>query len=58
MIWSALIPKMNAFFRAVEPGRQVGDRVDILRGVAPGERVATTALSRLYDGARVELAAE
>ena len=44
--------------RAVEPGRQVGDRVDILRGVAPGERVATTALSRLYDGARVELAAE
>lgn len=44
--------------RAVEPGRQVGDRVDILRGVVPGERVATTALSRLYDGARVELAAE
>lgn len=41
--------------RAVEVGRQVGDRVDILRGVAPGERVAVTALSKLYDGALVEI---
>ena len=41
--------------RAVEVGRQVGDRVDILRGVTPGERVAVTALSKLYDGAPVEI---
>ncbi|WP_418990893.1 efflux RND transporter periplasmic adaptor subunit [Alistipes sp.] len=41
--------------RSVEVGRQVGNRVDILSGVAPGERVATTALSKLYDGAPVEI---
>lgn len=44
--------------RSVEVGRQVGDRVDILRGVEPGERVATTAFSRLFDGARVEIQPE
>ncbi len=41
--------------RAVEVGRQVGNRMDILRGVEPGEQVAVTALSKLYDGARVEI---
>lgn len=41
--------------RSVEVGRQVGDRVDILRGVASGEQVAVTALSKLFDGARVEI---
>jgi len=41
--------------RRVETGRRIGDRVDILSGVEPGERVATTALSKLYDGARVEI---
>ena len=44
--------------RSVEVGRQVGDRVDILRGVAPGEQVAITALSKLYDGAPVEVKQE
>ena len=44
--------------RRVEIGRQVGDRVDILSGVAPGEQVAVTALSKLYDGAKVELKSE
>lgn len=44
--------------RSVEVGRQVGDRVDILQGVAPGEQVAVTALSKLYDGARVEVSRE
>lgn len=34
--------------RRVEVGRQVGDRVDILSGVAPGERVAVTALSKAF----------
>lgn len=41
--------------RSVEVGRQIGDRVDILRGVASGEQVAVTALSKLFDGARVEI---
>ena len=41
--------------RRVDVGRQVGDRVDILSGVAPGERVAVTALSKLFDGAKVEV---
>ena len=38
--------------RAVKLGRQVGDRIDILSGVEPGEQVAVTALSKLYDGAK------
>ena len=41
--------------RSVEVGRQVGDRMDILRGVEPGEEVATTALSKLFDGAKVDV---
>ena len=44
--------------RSVEVGRQVGDRVDILRGVQAGEQVAITALSKLYDGAPVEVKQE
>lgn len=44
--------------RSVEVGRQVGDRVDILRGVQAGEQVAVTALSKLYDGAPVEVKQE
>lgn len=44
--------------RRVEVGRQVGDRVDILSGVEPGEQVAVTALSKLFDGARVEVKQE
>ena len=44
--------------RSVEVGRQVGDRVDILRGVGAGEQVAVTALSKLFDGARVEVKQE
>lgn len=43
--------------RSVAPGRQVGNRIDVLSGVAPGEQVATTALSRLFDGAKVEVKA-
>lgn len=44
--------------RRVEVGRQVGDRVDILSGVKPGEQVAVTALSKLFDGAQVEVKEE
>lgn len=41
--------------RPVEVGRQAGDRVDILRGVQTGERVAVTAFAKLYDGAKVTI---
>jgi RND family efflux transporter MFP subunit len=39
--------------RVVTPGRQIGDRVDVLEGVAPGEYVVTTSFSRLSDGAQI-----
>ncbi len=39
--------------RAVKLGRQIGDRIDVLSGVEAGEQVAVTALSKLYDGAKV-----
>lgn len=39
--------------RAVKLGRQVGGSIDVLSGVEPGEQVAVTALSKLYDGAKV-----
>ena len=41
--------------RSVKVGRQVGDRVDILSGVEAGEPVAVTALSKLFDGAKVDI---
>jgi len=41
--------------RSVKVGRQIGDKVDILSGVAAGEEVAVTALSRLGDGVQVEV---
>lgn len=41
--------------RAVKVGRQVGNDVDILSGLKPGEQVAITALSRLSDGTPVEV---
>ncbi|MFB3923302.1 MAG: efflux RND transporter periplasmic adaptor subunit [Terriglobia bacterium] len=41
-------------YRLVKTGRQFGDRAEILSGLAENERVATTQLDRLGDGARVE----
>ena len=41
--------------RSVQMGRQVEDRIDILSGVSAGEVVATTALTKLSDGAKIEL---
>ena len=41
--------------RSGKVGRQVGDRVDILSGVEAGEPVAVTALSKLFDGAKVDI---
>ena len=41
--------------RSVKVGRQVGDRVDILSGIEAGETVAVTELSKLFDGAKVDI---
>lgn len=41
--------------RSVKVGRQVGSNVDILSGVEAGEEVAVTGLSKLTDGAEVEV---
>lgn len=41
--------------RSVKVGRQIGGEVDILSGVAAGEEVAVTAISRLDDGVEVEV---
>ena len=44
-----------ASYRKVLTGRLVGDEYEVLAGVEPGEQVAMTALTRLSDGARIEI---
>ncbi|MEG2365638.1 MAG: efflux RND transporter periplasmic adaptor subunit [Alistipes sp.] len=41
--------------RSIKLGRQVGSMIDILSGVAVGEQVAITGLSKLSDGIAVEV---
>jgi multidrug efflux pump subunit AcrA (membrane-fusion protein) len=41
-------------YRLVKTGKDLGDRVEILSGLAAGERVATSQTDRLRDGLRVE----
>ena len=43
--------------RSVRLGRKQDGMVEIVGGVRPGEQVATSSLGRLYDGARVTVAA-
>ncbi len=40
--------------RTVNPGRQIGQEIDILSGVQAGEAVAVTSFSRIADGTEVE----
>jgi RND family efflux transporter MFP subunit len=40
-------------FRLVRTGRPFEDRIEILSGLDPGERIVVTGLERLRDGARV-----
>lgn len=40
----------HAELRLVQVGRELGDRLEIVRGVAPGERVATAGVEGLTDG--------
>jgi multidrug efflux system membrane fusion protein len=44
----------SAEFRLVKTGKPRGERVEIVSGLAENERVATTQLDKLRDGARVE----
>lgn len=39
----------------IRTGRETGDSVEVLSGLAPGARIALTAVDRLVDGARVEV---
>jgi multidrug efflux pump subunit AcrA (membrane-fusion protein) len=41
-------------YRIVKTGKEFDGRVEILAGLAEGERVATSGVERLRDGARVE----
>jgi RND family efflux transporter MFP subunit len=43
-----------ARLRLVKVGRTVGDRVEILSGLTPGERVVTAGTGKVSEGARVE----
>jgi RND family efflux transporter MFP subunit len=45
-----------ARLRYVTVGRRFGDRVEVLSGLAAGERIATSGLDRLEDGRRVAAA--
>jgi hypothetical protein len=46
-----------ARMRVVQPGPAAEREVRIISGVTPGERVATSGLSELFDGAQVTAAA-
>jgi multidrug efflux system membrane fusion protein len=50
-----VVTKQNvARLTMVKTGAALGDRVEILSGIGPGDRVAVTRLDRLVDGASVE----
>ena len=44
----------NVEYRLVKTGKTFGNRVEILSGLAAGEKVAVSQIDRLRDGARVE----
>ena len=44
--------------RPVRTGLALGTKVEITEGLAPGDRVATSALARLADGSKVVVRTE
>lgn len=42
-------------YRLVKSGKSLGERVEILSGLSEGDRVATSRIGQLRDGARVEV---
>jgi multidrug efflux pump subunit AcrA (membrane-fusion protein) len=52
-VW--IVGKDNiARMRLVRAGRIIGDQVEILSGVSPGERIVVSGMEKVVDGARVE----
>jgi RND family efflux transporter MFP subunit len=49
-----ITPESKAEYRLVKTGKSFGNRVEILSGLATGEKVAVSETDRLRDGARVE----
>jgi multidrug efflux pump subunit AcrA (membrane-fusion protein) len=47
-------PDGRVEYRLVKTGKSFGNRVEILSGLTVGEKVATSQIDRLRDGARVE----
>jgi multidrug efflux pump subunit AcrA (membrane-fusion protein) len=43
---------------AVETGRRIGDMVEVVKGIQPGEKVVVKPLDRVHDGAKVSLQAK
>jgi RND family efflux transporter MFP subunit len=47
-------PESTVEYRLVKTGKSIGNKVEILSGLAAGEKVAVSQMDRLSDGARVE----
>jgi multidrug efflux pump subunit AcrA (membrane-fusion protein) len=47
----------HATFRLVKPGRELGDRVEVLSGISPGDRVVVEPSDSLKDGSSLEISA-
>jgi RND family efflux transporter MFP subunit len=47
-------PEGTVEYRLVKTGKSIGNKVEILSGLAAGEKVAVSQIDRLSDGARVE----
>ena len=52
-VW--IVGKDNiARMRLVRAGRIIGDQVEILSGISPGERIIVSGVEKVSDGAKVE----
>jgi RND family efflux transporter MFP subunit len=47
-------PRKSARMRLVKPGKTFGNRVEILAGLSDGERIVTSGMEKVIDGARIE----
>ena len=52
-VWAVDAGKISRM-RLVKPGRSLGDKVEILSGLTPGEKVVVGGMEKVTDGARVE----
>lgn len=57
---TVFVDRGNGFFepRRVETGRHLGNRIEIVKGLAPGERIALSGTFLIDSESRMELAAE